>query len=251
MRFRLLSSIVAVALIAPLGLAAPSASSQVAQRPDRPAVVRAKVIGHSEQGKPIWAWQLGDPKARRTIVAMSAMHGNELAPRTILRTLRNGPRIRDLNLWIVPTVNPDGARREQRKNAHGVDLNRNYPVRWKDLDGAYESGPHPRSERETRVVMRFLRHKQPKYVVSFHQPLKGVDAGHPKSPRLVNRLSRNLNLPKKAFRCGGYCHGTMTQWFNRREPGAAVTVELGTSPTKHYLTEVAPRGLLHAVRPRR
>jgi hypothetical protein len=35
-------------------------------------------------------------------------------------------------LWVIPTVDPDGQRARTRKNAHGVDLNRNFPYRWHD-----------------------------------------------------------------------------------------------------------------------
>ncbi|MDN5854930.1 MAG: DUF2817 domain-containing protein [Actinomycetia bacterium] len=229
-------------------VAEPAAASAASDR--RPAA-RAKVIGKSVRGRPIRAWHIGNRRAKRKVVVLAAMHGNELAPRRILHSLRKRRRIRRVDMWVVPTVNPDGARRHRRKNAHGVDLNRNYPVRWKDLDGRYESGPRPRSERETRVLMRFLRRVNPRYVVSFHQPLHGVDISTPKSRKLARRLARYMHLPKKAFTCSGGCHGTMTQWFNKRRRGVAVTVELGRSPSKRYLTRVAPRGLLRAVRPKR
>ena len=248
-----LLTVLAPPATAPPATAAPASpgASSVATTSDRHPVARVRVIGHSVNGRPIRALRIGDPEARRTVVAMAAMHGDELAARRILGTLRKRDRIRGVDLWIVPTVNPDGARRHHRKNARGVDLNRNYPVRWKRLRGPYDSGPRPRSEPETRAMMRFLRRTDPRYVVSFHQPLHGVDTSNPKSPTLARRLARNLRLPSKAFTCGGRCHGTMTQWFNKRRSGAAITVELGPSPSRRYLSTVAPRGLLRSVRPRR
>ena len=42
------------------------------------------------------------------------------------------------------------------------------------MGGATNSGPRPASEPETKAVMAFLREIRPIYVVSFHQPLKGV-----------------------------------------------------------------------------
>ena len=76
---------------------------------------------------------------------------------------------------MVPVYNPDGLARGTRKNAHGVDLNRNFPYRWADLDGSYESGPRAGSEPETRAMMGFLREIRPSRIISFHQPLHGVD----------------------------------------------------------------------------
>ena len=109
------------------------------------------------------------------MLLIATMHGNEGAPRQILTTLRDGKPIRGINLWVVPVYNPDGLAAHTRKNAHGVDLNRNFPYHWADLDGSYESGPRAGSEPETRAMMRFLRKIQPRRIISFHQPLYGVD----------------------------------------------------------------------------
>ena len=124
------------------------------------AVVERRVIGTSVGGRPIRAWRLGEP-GRRRVVLISTMHGNEPHTRQILTSLRDGRPIRGIDLWVIPTYNPDGLARHSRRNAHGVDLNRNYPHDWVDLDGNYESGPRPASEPETRAVMRFLSRIDP------------------------------------------------------------------------------------------
>ena len=92
-------------------------------------------------------------------------------------------------------------------------------------------------------MMRFLRDVRPRWIVSFHQPLNGVDTDT-KSPALSRRLARALNLPRKSFTCGGVCHGTMTGWFNNGFRGAAVTVEYGAHPGRHRMRVAAPRQLL-------
>ncbi|MGH3334204.1 MAG: M14 family zinc carboxypeptidase [Nocardioides sp.] len=206
------------------------------------ATIEVRVIGESVRGRKIRAYHLGQP-GKQKVVLISTMHGNEPATRQILDALRNGPPIRGLNLWVVPTYNPDGLARRTRKNAHGVDLNRNYPYRWADLDGNYESGPRPASEPETRAMMRFLRDVRPSRILSFHQPLYGVDTDT-KLPRFARRTARKLNLPAKVFDCGGVCHGTMTMWFNHRFRGGAVTVEYSAHPRRHRMRVRAPRQVL-------
>jgi murein peptide amidase A len=229
--------------------ATPPADAVQADPGDRPAVVEARTIGHSVKGRPIRAWRLGEPGKRR-IVLISTMHGNEPHTRAILETLRDGRAIRGVDLWVIPTYNPDGLARGSRRNARGVDLNRNFPYRWVDLDGNYESGRRPASEPETRAVMGFLEEIDPMRVISFHQPLNGVDTDT-KDRRFARRLARALRLPQTSLNCGGLCHGTMTMWFNHRMKGAALTVEYGAHPSRHRMRVQAPRQVLGVLRAHR
>ena len=214
----------------------------------RPAVVEHQVIGHTVKDRKIHAWRVGNPHARRKVVVMASMHGDELAPRQILRSIRDGRTVEDADIWLVPTVNPDGAAHNARKNAHGVDLNRNFPRKWAELDGTIESGPGPASEPETRALMRFLRKVDPRFLVSFHQPLHGIDTYGSKKRWFARRLAREMHLPAKEFACGNACHGTLTQWFNHNFDGVAVTVEYGEHPSFRRMDVRAPRQLLRAVR---
>ena len=229
------------------GAAGAPAAPAVTEASARPAVVEMRVIGTSVLGRPIRAWRLGDPDARTTAVALATIHGDEPAPRQILEQLRDGPPVSGVDLWVVPRANPDGLARGTRKNANGVDLNRNFRHAWKPLDGVTESGPEAGSEPESRALMRFLRRVQPDTVVSFHQPLHGVDRYAAKRPRLVRRLADHLRLPVRSFACAGTCHGTLTQWVNHRLDGAAVTVEYGKDPSWRRMAVRAPRQLLRAL----
>lgn len=243
MRRRLAILLTSFVLVAGAAPAAP-----VAAVPDRPAVVAKRVLGQSVQGRPIVAWHLGE--GRRdvpTVVLISTMHGNEGATRQILQALVDGDPVHDVDLWVVPTYNPDGLAAGSRKNAHGVDLNRNYPFRWADLDGTYESGPRPGSEPETKAMMAFLRDVRPDHVLSFHQPLHGVDTDT-KRPAFARRVARFLDLPVDRFDCGGVCHGTMTGWYNDRFRGNALTVEYGASPSRRQMRRVAPDQVLRVFR---
>jgi len=206
------------------------------------AVVGARVIGHSTQGRPIRAWHLGTPGATK-VVLISTMHGDEGRVSDILTSLRDGRPVTGIDLWVVPVHNPDGRARHRRQNARGVDLNRNYPTSWRRVTGRYDSGRKPGSEPETRAMMRFLTDVRPAYVVSFHQPLDGVDT-LTKHPTFSRRLAHALRLPQKRFSCNGGCHGTMTMWFNQRFPGQAVTVEFGAQPSRAELRGPVVRRLL-------
>jgi predicted deacylase len=210
-------------------------------RPVR-AAYASKVIGHSVQGRPIVAWHLGE-SGKPKVVLIAGMHGNEPAPTAILRTLRDGRSVHGIDLWVVPAYNPDGLARGTRRNARGVDLNRNYPYHWAPLTGSYYSGPEPASEPETRAMMRFLRRVRPDSILSFHQPLLGVDVAVDR-PRFARRVARTLGLPTRTLDCGGVCHGTMTGWYNQRLPGFALTVEYGARPSRRLMTRVAPGQVL-------
>lgn len=209
---------------------------------DQPAVVGKRVIGHSVRGRPITAWHLGE-QGKPKVLLISTMHGDEPHTRQILTSLRDGRLILGIDLWVLPTYNPDGLVRGTRKNAHRVDLNRNFPYHWTDLDGEYESGPRAASEPETRAVMRFLRSIKPRWIISFHQPLYGVDTDT-KDKRFARRVARALNLPRTTLSCGGVCHGTMTGWYNHRFRGAALTAEYGAHPSRHRMRVTAPRQVL-------
>jgi hypothetical protein len=179
------------------------------------------------------------------------MHGDEPGPARILYRLRDGRPIRGADIWVVPVYNPDGRARNTRQNAHGVDLNRNWPYHWIHLGGGTYSGSSAASEPETQAMEAFLNEVRPTYVVSFHQPLHGVGRAGPKGRAFVRRLHRQLHLPVKAFNCDGVCHGTMTEWYNRYFSGVAVTVEYGHGLSRRQAITTGPAGLLRAVGARR
>ena len=236
-------------LVAPLlltTLAAMPAPAQAAY-PGKPAVVEVRTIGTSVQGRPIVAWRLGDPTSTKKVVIMAGMHGDEPGPSRILYRLRDGRPIRGADIWVIPDYNPDGRVRHTRQNARGVDLNRNWPRNWAHLTGATDSGSGPASEPETKAVMAFLQEVQPRWIISFHQPLRGIGRAGDKGRALVQRLHRGLRLPVKSFNCDGVCHGTMTEWYNATYPGVAVTVEYGRGLSRHQARTTGPTGLLHAV----
>ena len=248
MKRRTVMTVAAVAALA-AALLVPTGASGAATSGGTPVNVR-RVIGYSVQHRPIVAYELGNPRARTTAVLLGQMHGNEHAGVVLARSLVHGSRsIEGINLWVVPTMNPDGNVANTRQNAHHVDLNRNWRDIWRPLTGIYYSGPYPLSEPETRAMRRFLLAIKPHYIVSLHQPLHGVDTtdGGALDHAFRNRLARNLGLPLKPFRCWSVCHGSMTGWYTTHRYGIADTIEFGWHPTTGYLTGRAAHGIVAAL----
>jgi murein peptide amidase A len=210
-------------------------------------VLSQQTIGHSVRGNAMRAYEMGSRSAPRTAVFIGAMHGNETAGSVVISALMGGKPIRGVHVWAIRRDNVDGYLAGQRRNAHGVDLNRNFPTKWKRLSGNFNSGPRPRSEPETRALMRFLDQINPDYVVTMHSPLQGIDVYGAKDRRLARRLSEDMRIPIRRFDCGGVCHGTLTQWFNKNHPGTCVTVEFGSNPSSRHLHVGAARGIVRAV----
>jgi protein MpaA len=233
-----LSFLLALAIV---GVVGPPAGSTAT------TVNKTWTFGSSVKGLPLRAYRIGDPSSPNVVVLIATMHGNEYGPARILRNLISGQPVSGANIWVIPDLNPDGYVRDTRRNARGVDLNRNFPYDWRPQTGTYYSGPAPASEPETRAVMHFLNTVQPDYVISLHQPLKGVDTSYSKTRALAQRLVTALELPAKTFSCGTGCHGTMTQWFNVKWPGAALTVEYGSPMSDRQVYLTGPRGLLSSV----
>lgn len=216
-------------------------------------VVERRVIGTSVQGRPIYAYRKGNPYSGRKVVLFGQMHGNEKAGVVTARHLVNEVAVSlRADVWVVPSINPDGYVAGTRTNARKVDLNRNFPNYWvREGKGTTKySGPSRASEPETRAVMAFLREVEPVRFASVHQPLYGIGRTT-KNVAFQKRLAAELDLPRRTFsvcrsNCGAPGSPTMTDWYNRRHVGTGITVEYGTSPSLAYRRGAA-RGILEAM----
>jgi protein MpaA len=137
-----------------------------------PAAARTVLLGRSWQGRPIRAVEVGNPSGTPVLV-VGCIHGNETAGIAIADALERLSPSR-LDLWIVPDLDPDGVAAGTRGNAHGVDLNRNFPWRWRPMGGVYDSGSRPLSEREARIAHALILRLHPHLTIWFHQHLDMV-----------------------------------------------------------------------------
>jgi len=223
--------------------------SPVAATPGLPTYYAIKVLGYSVDHRPIRDHRMGSPGSGIKAVVLGQMHGDEHAGVIVADTMLLGRPVKDVDLWVIPSMNPDGNAVHTRQNAHHVNLNRNWPDHWVPQGGIFYSGPAPLSEPETKAVYAFLNSVKPTLLVSIHQPLNGVDTtdGGSRNPAFAARLAHNLHLPLKPFNCWSVCRGTMTGWITDYQSGSADTVEFPANPSAAELTQVAPGGILAAL----
>jgi hypothetical protein len=178
-----------------------------------PSRTRLVQLGVTHQGRGIFALAIAedllDDDPRPAVLLNGAHHGGELLSIDVVldaiaqlleaageADARLQRFLRELVIWCVPEVNPDGveailedAKHSDRKNARdnnqdgkldetdGVDLNRNYPFRWGALGekgssargkSVYYRGPAPASEPETQAMMELARRERFCASISYH-----------------------------------------------------------------------------------
>ncbi len=181
----------------------------------------AEVIGQSARGRPIRATRIGDGPA--AVLVVGCIHGNERAGRAVIKRLRDATAPAGVTLWLIDLANPDGCLANTRQNARGVDLNRNFPYRWKALPrGTYYSGPRALSEPESRALRAFIARVRPTISIWYHQHARLVDSYG--DARIARRYARLVGLPYKFFYAAP---GSITRWQVHTYPSSTgIVIEL-------------------------
>ena len=165
------------------------------------------------------------------VLVVGCIHGTECAGIAIVRRLERDCARGWGRIWVLPNLNPDGLARGVRQNAHGVDLNRNFPRAWRHAGGPWDPeypGPRPASEPETRLVMRVIRVVRPEITIWYHQPLSLVRAWGQSVPA----ARRYARVAGTRFRRLPWLAGTAPNWQNHAFPG-----------TSSFVVELAPGAL--------
>jgi protein MpaA len=185
----------------------------------------SEVIGHSVQGRRLVATRYGDATSDRVVLVVGVIHGDEHAGVRIVSALRRiAPTVEGAQLWLIRSVNPDGLSAHARKNARGVDLNRNFPYRWHDdvpPSSGYYPGSRPASEPETRAAMAFIERIQPDLSIWYHQPWGSVLACHGR-PQVAAHYAKLVHMRTSCR--GAALRGTAITWETHTFPGSAAFV---------------------------
>ena len=222
--------VAAASVAASIGVLVVPATARADSAP--PAPLEHRVIGWSVQGRPIVARRFGHPGGT-VVVAVGTIHGDEKSGLQVARALATGEVPRGYDLWVVRDGNPDGTAAGRRRNARGVDLNRNFGVWWAPTvcPGPYCSGPSPESEPESQALAAFFTAIQPRLVVFFHSegphivdnPVRGL-----RRTDVLHAYAYSASASVANLHCGlDSCTGNATQFVNRTIAGStSFVVEL-------------------------
>lgn len=160
-----------------------------AQYPD---LLRLHSAGKSAKGFDLWLVEVadfGNPakvplEAREVLWIDGGTHATEYSGVMfvlhLLKFLARGFGENETATWIaanrhtfvMPLLNPEGSMNGiGRLNDNLVNINRNYPVGWGDVDEGFpfnNPGPYPGSEAETQVVTAWWAALRPDYMASVH-----------------------------------------------------------------------------------
>jgi hypothetical protein len=215
-----------------------------------PTIMKMESIGKSVKGKDLWEFKY-----------ISSMHGDEITGRELMVSLiaEIGERyvagdssvtklVNNTEIFIMPSMNPDGSESRRRANANGSDLNRNFP----DIISDTESSSAGR-QIEVQHVMKWQASRKFALSANFHggavvanYPWDSKKARHPLDA-FVQELSSGYaatNKPMLNSRefAGGITNGAdwyvvrggMQDWSYLWFNDLQITVELSDAKWPNY-----------------
>eukprot|EP00008_Paramoeba_atlantica_P000421 CAMPEP_0201502918 /NCGR_PEP_ID=MMETSP0151_2-20130828/84384_1 /ASSEMBLY_ACC=CAM_ASM_000257 /TAXON_ID=200890 /ORGANISM="Paramoeba atlantica, Strain 621/1 / CCAP 1560/9" /LENGTH=357 /DNA_ID=CAMNT_0047896541 /DNA_START=1460 /DNA_END=2533 /DNA_ORIENTATION=+ len=148
-------------------------------------------IGQSVRGREIWCLKIAEnaeenPKDKPELHYVGNIHGDEVVSRELLlrfidlllttylsgkEAQNNGDTLTEVEtrvvrliestqIYIIPSMNPDGYESHSRRNANGVDMNRNFPDQF--------HGDSPHREPEVAAMMNWTLYHNFILSISFH-----------------------------------------------------------------------------------
>jgi carboxypeptidase D len=144
-----------------------------------PSITRLFSIGKSVQGRELWGIEITDnidvSEAEPQFQYIGNMHGDEVVGREMCIYLiellcsqygvddRITQLVNGTDIFIIPSMNPDGYERRQRGNANNVDLNRNFPDQFTSPSNT-KIGKQP----EVAAIMNFVEQHHFVLGANFH-----------------------------------------------------------------------------------
>jgi hypothetical protein len=193
------------------------------------------------EGRPLRVQRFG--RGPRKVLWIGGIHGNE--PEGRVATAALGAAFDEANLsaqvslLILEDANPDGRAAHTRNNAHGVDLNRNFPARNFDASTPLY-GRRPLSQPESQALYQLIVDERPQLVIACHSwqgaafvnfdgPAQGLAATFSALSRLPLEPSTSL---------GESTPGSLGSWLGQDLGVSVLTIEWrrGSDPNVDWRT---------------
>lgn len=153
--------------------------------------IGVSTIGKSIEGRDIYSIKFG--KGKRKILAWSQMHGDEPTATAAIFDLINFFSVEDefdevrreilneLEIHLIPMLNPDGAERFQRENALNIDLNRDALILQSD---------------ESKILWEYSQNQKPEFGFNLHDQNSYYAAGRKNKTSALSFLAPPMDYSK-------------------------------------------------------
>lgn len=195
----------------------------------------------SAGGRSITGWYFPVEKAKKRVLIFGGVHGDEsegihLAEKC-LEKIQTGDWKFQLDVAILPRFNPDGVEENQRKNANGVDLNRNMPTKdWTSevAKEKYFPGKEAGSEPETQLMVDIIEGFEPDLILSAHSWEPCINYNGPSKE--VAEIMSGKNGYRVTADIGYPTPGSLGTWagWERKIPTITFEAERGLSPEENW-----------------
>ena len=130
----------------------------------------------------------------KPILVIGVFHGDEPQGNFLVREYLKINQKSEM--LFIPCLNPDGMKLNQRQNANGVDLNRNFPTKnWERVeDKTFYGGEKPNSEIEAQFMVEIIEEYKPKFILSLHAPFCTVNFDGD-ALKYAEKISEIINYP--------------------------------------------------------
>lgn len=152
-------------------------------------------FGQTATHLPILAHRFG--RSGPQVLILGGVHGNE--PEGVIAALGLVQKFIQaytykLRTTLVPMFNLDGILAQNRRNARGVDLNRNLPTKdWtrEVKEEKYFPGTEPNSEPENKALVSWIDEHKPNLIISLHSwhPLLNINGNCRPEAEILARLT--------------------------------------------------------------
>ncbi len=135
--------------------------------------MQTRILSRTTLGLPLIAYDFGLSYQKPRVLILGGVHGDEIEGVACARGLLDvflQNYSYQMQLTLIPEMNPEGVLLKTRGNANGVDLNRNLPTKdWSSIAATprYHPGPSPLSENENKALLEELKNL-PQLIVSLH-----------------------------------------------------------------------------------